>query len=211
MFLSPQFTTTAVASVLGNLQPLAVVAFSAAFLGERVSRRKLAPLALGLTGVTLIALRPSGGHGSNSLIGAVLALLSSVSAAGSSVMFKKLKPGKSLLALTGWQMVAGSVPLFGLSFLFEKRLPIQWNLMFIFLLLALAMIGSALTTILWAWLLQKYEAGSLSVYLFLTPVFALGAAYASFREPLDPLELSGIAFILVGIGIELLHPKGRAQ
>jgi drug/metabolite transporter (DMT)-like permease len=39
--------------------------------------------------------------------------------------------------------------------------------------------------VLWVWLLQKYEAGSLSLYLFLTPVFAIIAAYAAFRERLD--------------------------
>jgi len=44
-------------------------------------------------------------------------------------------------------------------------------------------------------------------YLFLTPVFALGAAYATFREPLHPLQLGSVAFILGGIAIELFHPK----
>jgi len=47
----------------------------------------------------------------------------------------------------------------------------------------------------------------LSLYLFLTPVFALGAAYATFREPLHPLQLGSVAFILGGIAIELFHPK----
>jgi drug/metabolite transporter (DMT)-like permease len=211
MFLSPEFTTTSVASVLGNLQPLAVIVFGAAFLGERITRWKLAALALGLAGVTLIAVRPCGSPGSNGSIGATLALLSSVSAAGSSIMFKKLRPGKDLLALIGWQMVVASVPLFCLAFLFERHLPVKWSVQFISVLLTLALIGSALTTIIWAWLLQKYEAGSLSVYLFLTPVFALGAAYAAFREPLNPLELSGTAFILASVAAEHLHSKPPAQ
>jgi|GraSoi2013_100cm_1033763.scaffolds.fasta_scaffold162561_2 probable blue pigment (indigoidine) exporter len=108
-------------------------------------------------------------------------------------------------------MVAGSLPLFGLSFLFEKRLTVQWNLAFIGILLALGLVGSALTTVLWVWLPQKYEAGSLSLYLFLTPVFAIIAAFAAFRERLDWIEFCGVAFILAGIGIELLHAKLETQ
>jgi hypothetical protein len=41
------------------------------------------------------------------------------------------------------------------------------------LLAATQLVGSALTTVLWVWLPQKREAGSLSLYLFLTPVFAI--------------------------------------
>ena len=63
-------------------------------------------------------------------------------------------------------MVAGRLPLFCLSFLFERRLTVQWNLAFIAILLALALVGSALTTMLWVWFLQKYEASSLSLYRF---------------------------------------------
>ena len=133
--------------------------------------------------------------------------MSSVSAAGGSIMFKKLRLEKNVIALTGWQMVVGSLPLLGSSFLFERHLTVHWASAFIGILVALALVGSALTTVLWAWLLQKYEAGSLSLYLFLTPVFALITAYAAFHEGLDWIEVGGVAFILAGIGIELMHAK----
>jgi probable blue pigment (indigoidine) exporter len=77
---------------------------------------------------------------------------------------------------------------------------------FIGILLLLAIVGSALTTVLWVWLLQKYEAGSLSLYLFLTPVFAIVTSYAAFREQLDWIQLGGVAAILAGIAFEFLHP-----
>src|SRR5258708_35682463 len=206
MFLSPMFTSTAVASVLGNAQPLAIIVFAAIFLRESITRWKTCALVLGLTGVILIAIRAAGGNGPNALLGAMLAFGSSLSAAGASIMFKKLMPTKSLVALTGWQMVAGSLALFGLSFLFERHLAVQWNLAFIGILLALALVGSALTTVLWVWLLQKYQAGRLSLYLFLTPVFAIVMAYVTFRERLDWIQLGGVAAILAGIAFELLHP-----
>src|SRR5260221_11192202 len=97
-------------------------------------------------------------------------------------------------------MVAGSLPLFGLSFLFEKRLTVQWNLAFIGILLALGLVGSAFTIVLWVWLPQKDESGRLSLYLLLNPVFAIIAPFAAFRQRLGLIEVWGVAFILAGIG-----------
>jgi len=212
MFLSPKFTNTAVASVLGNMQPLAALVFAALLLGETITRWKVCALLLGFIGVVLIATGASGGDGSNSLFGAALALVSSLSAAGGSIMFKKLRPEQNVIALTGWQMIVGSLPLIGSSFLFERQLTVRWTLVFIGILLALALVGSALTTVLWAWLLQKYEASSLSLYLFLTPAFAIVAAYVASNEKLDLIEFGGVAFILAGIGIDLMyHVQNRAR
>jgi probable blue pigment (indigoidine) exporter len=209
MFLSPEFTSTAVASVLGNMQPLAVIVFAVIFLSERITRRKACAVLLGLAGVVLIAVRANAsasGESNATLLGAALALLSSLSAAGASIMFKKLSPAGKLITLTGWQMVAGSLPLFALSTLFEKDLTVRWNFSFVGILLLLAIVGSALTTVVWVWLLQKYDAGTLSLYLFLTPVFAIVTAFVTFRERLDWIQLSGGAAILAGIAFDLLHP-----
>jgi len=63
-------------------------------------------------------------------------------------MFKKLRPEQNVIALTGWQMIVGSLPLIGSSFLFERQLTVRWTLVFIGILLALALVGSALTTVL---------------------------------------------------------------
>lgn len=111
MFLSPKFTSAAVASVLGNMQPLGVLVFAVLLLGETITRWKVCALLFGLSGVTLIAFQASSGEGSNEWLGAALAFGSSLSSGVASVIFKKLTPSKSLVALTGPQMVAGSLAL----------------------------------------------------------------------------------------------------
>ncbi|HEX7974570.1 MAG TPA: DMT family transporter, partial [Anaerolineales bacterium] len=55
MFLSPGFTGAGIASVLGNLQPLAALLLAAIFLGEPLTIPKMAALVLGSAGVILIA------------------------------------------------------------------------------------------------------------------------------------------------------------
>jgi len=42
--------------------------------------------------------------------------------------------------------------------------------------------------------------------ILMRSVLALCAAYATCREPIGPVQFGGVAFMLAGIGIELLHP-----
>ena len=103
-------------------------------------------------------------------------------------------------------MVAGSLALLALSLPFDRQLAVRSNLTFIGVLLLLAIVGYALPTVAWVWLLQKYEAGSLSIYLFLTPVFGIVVSYVALHERLDWIQLGGVASILAGVALGLFHP-----
>jgi drug/metabolite transporter (DMT)-like permease len=61
MFESAGRTGAGLASVLGNLQPLVVIAIAAAVLAEPVTKDKAAALAVGLLGVTLMTAPAIGG------------------------------------------------------------------------------------------------------------------------------------------------------
>ncbi|MEO7799371.1 MAG: DMT family transporter, partial [Opitutaceae bacterium] len=125
----------------------------------------------------------------------------SASAAVASVTMKKLHPGKDLMALTAWQLVAGSVVLLGLSAVFERNETFRWTGGFVGLLLFLALAGTALGTWLWFWLLQRAEASRLSLYLFLVPVFGLLIAMGGFGERLNALQAGGVALILTAVAL----------
>jgi probable blue pigment (indigoidine) exporter len=200
MFMSPAFTGAGIASVLGNAQPLMVMLLAGIFLGEHITSGKVLALGLGLTGIILLSLPSLKNQDQNALQGGVLALGSSASAAVASVILKKLRPGRHLAALTGWQLIIGSLPLLALSLFYEAGQRISWESSFFGLLLFLALAGTALTTLLWFWLLQKSEAGSLSLYLFLVPIFGLLIAYAVYGETLERVQVIGVLLILAGIG-----------
>ena len=207
MFASPAYTGAGIASILGNTQPLIIIVLASLFLGEKIGLIKALALGLGLAGVTLMALpslREQPGH---PLLGAMLALGSSVSAAVASVTMKKLRPGKDLMSLTAWQLVAGSVVLLGLSAVFEPHQTITWTGGFVGLLLFLALAGTALSTWLWFWLLQRAEAGRLSLYLFLVPVSGLLIAMSGFGERLNLLQAGGAALILAAVALSVLESR----
>jgi drug/metabolite transporter (DMT)-like permease len=205
MFASPAYTGAGIASVLGNTQPLIIIVLAALFLGERLRPFKILALGLGLAGVTLLALpalREQTGH---PLLGAMLALGSSASAAVASVAVKKLRPGNDLMSLAAWQLVAGSVLLLGLSLVYEPHGTIMWTGDFVGLLLFLALAGTALSTWLWFWLLQRAEAGRLSLYLFLVPVSGLLISMSSFGERLNLLQAGGVVLILTAVGLSVFE------
>ncbi len=203
MFASPAYTGAGIGSVLGNTQPLVIIVLAALFLGEKIGLSKALALLLGLAGVTLLALPALRGQIGHNLLGAILALGSSASAAVASVTVKRLRPGDDLMSLTAWQLVAGSVVLLGLSAVFEPRGTIAWTGGFVGLLLFLALAGTALSTWLWFWLLQRTEAGRLSLYLFLVPVFGLLIAMGGFGERLNVLQGGGVTLILLAVALSV--------
>ena len=202
MFASPGRAGAGIASVLGNLQPIFVVGLAALVLGERMSRADWATLALGLLGAIAIAW-PALRGGAAGLAGPALALAASVGFAVGSVLIKRLEPGAALLAVTGWQLLVGGLPLLAASSLLERGSPVRWTAEFAALLLFLALPGTALATAVWYWLVQGGDVGRLSLVFFLVPVFGLGLAVAIFGEPIGATETAGVAIIFAGIGIAL--------
>lgn len=201
MFASPAYTGAGIATVLGNTQPLLIIVLAALFLSEEIGWSKGLALGLGLAGVALLALpglREQTGH---PFLGAMLALGASLSAAVATLTVKWLRPGNGLMALTGWQLVAGSIVLLGLSAVFEPQETVAWTGGFVGILLFLGLAGTALSTWLWFWLLQRAEAGQLSLYLFLVPVFGLLIAMGGFGERLSTLQGGGAALLFAAIAV----------
>lgn len=199
MFLSPGRVGAGIASVLGNLQPLIVPALAALFLAERMTPGKWAALALGMSGVTLIASPALAGSNAYDISGAVLALAASSGLAVGSIIVKRIGSTVHLLILSAWQLVVGSLPLLTVSSLVEREAVI-WNFAFVGLLLFLVLIGTALANAVWYWLIRGNDVGRITMFFFLVPVLGLVFAALTFEEKITLQESFGIAVILVGIG-----------
>jgi len=64
-----------------------------------------------------------------------------------------------------------------------------------------------LSTWLWFWLLQRAEAGRLSLYLFLVPVSGLLIAMSGFGERLNQLQAGGVALIIAAVALSVLESR----
>ena len=210
MFLSPGRVGAGIASVLGNVQPLVAVLLAALVLHERLTRARVAAVLLGTAGVLLITYpRLAGGLGEAGA-GSLLALSASIGAAAGSVLVKRMDLHDELLAVTGWQLVFGSLPLLGAAALLEPVGETTWGAAFAGMLLFLSLGGTALSTTLWFWLLGHGDVGRLSLFLFLVPVLGLGFAWVVFDEQVAPLEAAGMLAIVVGTALVLREPRGAS-
>jgi O-acetylserine/cysteine efflux transporter len=198
MFLSPGLAGAGIASVLGNSQPIFAVALAVPLLGERMTPGKQVALVLGTLGVILIATASSGANG---IAGPALALGASLSLAIGSVIAKRMGPNVDLLAVSAWQLIAGSLPLLVVSGLAEQGPWINLDPGFLGILAFLAIAETALPTPLWYWLLRGDEVGRLSLFLFLVPVLGVLIAAAVFGERVGALEVVGIVATVVAIGV----------
>lgn len=66
-----------------------------------------------------------------------------------------------------------------------------------------AVVGAFLSYLVWMWILGRYPATKVSVFTFLTPVFALIAGALWLSEPVSPALVG--ALLVVGLGIGLVN------
>jgi len=199
MFSSPGRTGAGIASVLGNTMPLLTIALAVPLLGETVSRTKAAALALGFAGAALVAYPALADPAHHPVLGALLPLTAAAGLSISSVLFKRIDAKGAVLQVAAWQLLMGGVPLLALSAIVEARATIEWNAAFVGLLLFLSLIGTALTTAVWYWLVQRDDVGRLSIALFLVPAVGLGLAVWLFDERLGVPEVVGVGLILAAL------------
>ena len=209
MFSSPGRTGAGIASVLGNTTPLVIAALAVPLLGETVSRAKAAALVLGVAGAALVAYPALTDPAHHGLAGALLPLTAAAGFAVSTVLFKRLDAKGAVLQVATWQLLLGGVPLLALSALLEPQAAIEWNAAFVGLLLFLSVIGTALTTTVWYWLVQRDDVSRLSIALFLVPALGLGVGVTLFDEPLDVPEIVGVVLVLAALAAIVLD--GRRQ
>ena len=205
MFLAPKFTGAGVAAVLGNTQPLIAIVLAALFLGERVTRRKVVALVVGLAGVALIAeIRPASGAGS--LVGPLLAFASAVGLTAGSVIVKRVGSGSDLLMLSAWQLSLGAVPLLAASLAIERITDLVWTTQFLGLLAFLSVAGTAFLTVAWYGLIRTGELGRLSLVFFLVPAFGLGFAVWLLGESVSRTQGVGLLLVVAALAAAAKPP-----
>ena len=201
-----------VASLTTALLPLFVLLLAAAFLGERLTVRRVVAFGISLAGLILISLSResdsvAGGYGSLLMITALAPLSWSIYSILS-------KPASRLVPPLLWTylcIVVGSLPLFialpwhGLP---EMRglEPDAWAA-----LLYLSLLCTALGYAVWTWLLRHLPASVVGFTAFLNPplttaskiVLAL-AWPAIFTLRMSPLEWLGGGLALIGLAIAVL-------
>jgi len=217
-------------SVLIDSQPLLVALLARGLFGEAINPVGWVGLLLGLLGILCLGLPPPllgqwwlqgpvveglrpWSHGEGWMLGAAAAM------AVGTVLCRYATRHSDPVAVTGWHMVLGGVPLLvgavggallgpegsraaALAVLQPPWGPLDWSLM-----VYASLFGSALAYGLFFSFASRGDLTGFTSLTFLTPVFALLCGFLLLEERLDPLQWLGAALALVSV--LLIHQRQR--
>jgi O-acetylserine/cysteine efflux transporter len=188
------------AAALIYLQPVLVVLASGPFLGERLTRRRLAGALLGFAGVAVVGLHQSAAASAG---GVLLLLAGAVSwTAGAIVTSATSEP---IVALVVGQHFVGAPLLVAVAALAEPFPALSTKL--VLCVLFAGVFGSAFAWMLWSTLMQRGEAGVVSTWLFAVPMLAAVLGVVLLGEPMSLSLAIGIALVAGAVRLATSSPR----
>jgi drug/metabolite transporter (DMT)-like permease len=206
-------TNAGLGSVMIDSQPLAVALLSLWLFKEHIGLWGWLGLGLGITGISLIGLPEEWiFHLLDSGVtittdnwqdlfnnGELLMLLAALSMAVGTVMIRFVCRYADPVMATGWHMIIGGLPLWGISSVLEAQ---QWQNLVLSDWIALSyatVFGSAIAYGLFFYFASSGNLTSLSSLTFLTPIFALIFGYIFLSEVLTIIQWLGVILTLISI------------
>lgn len=194
-------------------------------LGERMSGRQIAGIALAVGGMALIAADRAAHGASTALVPVILTLLGALGWAFGNIGSRKAMAGntdpRTPLRLTLWMSVVPPIPLFALSALTEgpsagwralasidqrSGLIALGGLVYIVLLATVVGLG------LWTYLMGLYPASRVAPFSLLVPVVGITASWLTLGEQPTALEIAGAAVVITGCLIGMTaRPTARSD
>lgn len=191
-------------AVLVSNNVVFIAIFAAIILKERIKLPAIAGIILAIAGVILVTFNKGFSFGTDSggisMLGCSFSLLAAISVALYSVIGKKILSENDPLIITAFAIFSGTVLLAILTAStvgFTEVVNAGWQTNVLMLLLGLTMIGIAYP--LWFVCLKRFPASQISIFTYLTPVFAVLLSLIILKEKFSWLFYAGGALILLGI------------
>ena len=184
-------------SALVYTMPLWALIFGRIFVGERIAGLQWVAAASALAGLLLV-LDPA--HLGGTWQSKVLAIASGVCWAASAVVAKWInRRGKvDVINLTAWQMLYGTIPLVIIAVLVPSG-AIDWSGAFIGALAYNVIPATAISWVLWLFVLKTLPTGVAGISTLATPVIGISAAALQLGERVSGMEAAGIVCIVAAL------------
>ncbi|MCB5364213.1 DMT family transporter [Pusillimonas sp. CC-YST705] len=199
-----RFTTASHVAVLIYSAPIfAAIGLHWRLPEERLTRLQWVGIALAFTGiaVAILGAKPRGPTPAapNMLLGDVLALIGGLLWGATTVVIRCTRLAKTSATKTLlYQLIAAIIILAiaagALGQLSFRSTPLAWGSV-----LFQGIVMSFGTLLAWFWMLRIYQASSLGVFSFMTPLFGIVLGAWLLDDPMDPSFLLGSALVVVGI------------
>jgi drug/metabolite transporter (DMT)-like permease len=201
------------ATIIASLNPVLVAVLAVPLLGERLTWRKIAGVALGFAGAAFVVRNRIVVTGEDPT-GIMMIAIGMVAMTLGTLMFKRIASGVDLVVAVGGQQVGASVALL----LTGAAMGEHWSQfvpgpMLAFTMLWFVFVISMGAFLLWFFLLSRGTAGAASSLHFLMPPLGLLMSWAALGETLHPLDLLGVVPVTLGIWLATRQPipSGEAE
>jgi drug/metabolite transporter (DMT)-like permease len=198
--------TAGMSALIVSLQPVLTAVLARRALGERISERQWAGLALGLLGVCLVVGEKLTAGGAAVVTPATLGacLIALVSTTLGTLYQKRHGGSMPLLSGTALQYVAAGAVLLPLALLFETQ-TIAWTPQLLFAMAWLVLVLSLGAILLLMLLLRLSSASSVASLFYLVPPATAVEAFLIFGERLGPQALAGLALASLGVALVVVQ------
>jgi drug/metabolite transporter (DMT)-like permease len=196
-------STATSAALLIGMEPLSVVVLGTFFLGEPLTRVRVAALALGIAGATLLVLRgaPSPDAVGSPIVGNLLLAAHGAAWGVYTVAGKPLVARHDPLAVSAASLAVALPCLVPLAWAELPGVAWEWHRLAPSLAAAVTLgLGvSGLMTVLWNVALRGIEASSMAGFIFLQPLAGAALGVFALGDPLDRAAIAGGTLVLVAV------------
>jgi drug/metabolite transporter (DMT)-like permease len=195
-------TSASEAAILIATIPLFVVILNTFTLRERTTARQWAGIALSFAGIAALVLLGGSGAGGGSLMGNLLVLAASLSAAVYSILARRLLISRPALFVTTFQNLFGALFMLPLALaeaaLVGVRHPTPSAAGGV---LFLTVVCSITAYLLLNYAFRFIAASRVAVFINLTPIVAVASAYVLLGERFTPGQVLAAAVVVAGVWV----------
>ena len=210
-FKGLSMTSPISASVIMVSTPIVVLLFSAIFLKEGLGLRKISGVLIGMSGTVILIVYGSVSAGAeSSQIGNLLVFVNAVSYAMYLILIKKLITKYHAFSFIKYIYSFGL--LFVLPFGFNEIQQVNWTIIpnVVWLEIGFVLLFTTFFAYLINLMSMRYlKPTTLSVFIYLQPLFASVIAISLGKDSLGPIKL--IAALLIFIGVYLVSFKKKEE
>lgn len=188
-----------VSALIVGIQPVLTAALAGPLLGEKVTARQWAGLALGFAGVGLVVSQKLG-TGQGTPFGMALSVVALLGITAGTLYQKRFCAQMDLRTGSLVQFAASLAVLGPLALLLETN-EVQWTAEFGFAMFWMTVVMSLGAITLLMLLIRRGEASRVASLFFLVPASTALIAWPMFGETLSPLALLGVALAAAGVAL----------
>ena len=199
-FYGLNLTSPVNASVIMVITPVLVLLFAAFIIKERITKRKISGILMGITGALLLILLGSDSSSLSSSSGDLFIFLNAASYAVYLVIAKPLLLKYDAIQVNKWTFLFGFMFVF--PFGFEQFSEIEWSSFDskVWSAFAFVILGTSFIAYLFnAYGLKKLNPSAVSIYIYIQPLTATIVAIALGSGKLDLVKVISALLIFAGV------------